>query len=396
VNTELPFTINKRILAVLGILVLLLIIPVTVLFLNQTQQIRQNAAGITPSWIVAKSAEALCSSGTVAIQYSFTNNDPSFGPMNVVVKDNQSGKSVNLGSVSPGQTKTGQIDTGLSTAQNGILFFILTGKGSSDTKTVSYNALQCASSTPTPTPLVCQANQSTCSWDTNPNATKYIYKVTEKNSNTPVAQGTVNTPQTSVSFPSVAGKSYICEITPLNECSTGTSGKGEFNCAIPTPTPSPLPTPTACVVPNQPTNVSIICPNCLASASAVISPFWRVALSANASCPAGAAVIVYSFTNNDPSFGPMKVVAKDNQSGKSVNLGSVSPGQTKTGQINTGLTSLKDGTISFKLTAKGSSDTKKASYKGVQCSLPLPSPSVCPSVGTVNNVTISCLTCSGQ
>jgi len=249
-----------------------------------------------------------------------------------------------------------------------------------------------------PTPPVCQANQGICSWETNRNATKYLYKITEKNSNNTVTQGTVNAPQTSVSFPSAAGKSYTCEVTPANNCSTGTSGKGEFTCVPGTPTPTLSPTPIACVVPDQPTNVTIICPDCSVNANAGIAPQWKVDLSASASCPAsgGSAVITFSFTNTDPSFGPMNVVVKDNQTGKSVNLGSVSPGQTKTGQIDTGITSLKNGTVSFKLTAKGTSDTRTASYSAVQCSHSSPTPSVCPSAGTVNNVTITCLNCSGQ
>lgn len=386
-NTELPFNLNKKIVSIAGFVFILAIIPVVVLLSQQQQNYRQSAHTPQPSVSVS------CNGGETILTSSYIlTNIPQGVTAVVTATDSQQylNDSFTFKNGDPPHTKT--VNTHKSSITDGIVTFkTVASDGFQQTNDVVYHQNAPCTPQPTPTPSVpaCSANQAVCKWDTNPNAANYIYIITEKNSNTVIAQGSVNAPQTSVSFPSTAGKSYICAVTPVSQCGTGTTGKGEFNCIVPTP--------STCVVPNQPANVRIICPDCSNTNGGGVVPLWIVAISANASCPTSSALITYSFTNNDPSFGPMNVIVKDNQTGKSVNLGSVSPGQTKTGQIDTGLTVLNSGTVSFNLSGKGSSDTKTIPYKAVQCSVPsptsIPTPSACPSVGTVNNVSITCIHC---
>jgi hypothetical protein len=83
----------------------------------------------------------------------------------------------------------------------------------------------------------------------------------------------------------------------------------------------------------------------------------------------------------------MNVIAKDLQTGKSVNLGSIKGGQTKTGPIETGRTTLSGGTVDFALTwtdGHNGADSRSASYKAVSnCISPTPTPPqiepVCPA-----------------
>jgi hypothetical protein len=107
---------------------------------------------------------------------------------------------------------------------------------------------------------VCQQNKSTCSWDALANVTTYHYKVTDTTSETTVQEGDVNAPQTTVLFPSQAGKTYSCNVTAANECGSGTAGSGESTCPLPSLTPSV--TPTICVGPGTVPNLHIVCPNC--------------------------------------------------------------------------------------------------------------------------------------
>lgn len=280
--------INFRLAAVLGVILLAFALPVTVLFLGNRQDIRQNASTITPSvspfWSTNISASSSCpaNSSTGIIAYSFKNTDTY--TMTVTVKDLQTGKSVDLGQVAPGQTKSGQIDTGLTTLQKGTVQFLLSAPNhGNDVQTATYNAQQChpPTSTPTPTPKptltptptlvpsstptppVCQVNQAVCQWLANTQVTSYHYKVTDIASSGVVLEGDVPPPATSISFPTQPGHSYTCTVSGSSACGTAAAGTATFSCSIPTPTPTLTPTPTACPIPRSPSNVRITCPNCV-------------------------------------------------------------------------------------------------------------------------------------
>lgn len=75
---------------------------------------------------------------------------------------------------------------------------------------------------------------------------------------------------------------------------------------------------------------------------------WSTGQSAQSVCVNGEARINVSFTNNDGRS--MDVTATDLQTGGSVNLGTVPPGQTVPGQISTGQSSLSAGQVRFDLT----------------------------------------------
>jgi len=106
----------------------------------------------------------------------------------------------------------------------------------------------------------CVPNKSTCSWDASDGATSYHYQVVSSDSSTPVTEG--DTPNTSVTFDSVPGKTYSCAVTASNDCGTSGSAKGTSTCPAPsltpipttpvtteTPTPSPSPSPSPSPVP---------------------------------------------------------------------------------------------------------------------------------------------------
>ncbi len=107
------------------------------------------------AWSTDQSAQALClANSTGAIRFSFTNKETNNSPMNVSVKDSQTGATFNLGTINDQQTKTGEIDTGKSNLSNGTITFYLTwtNKSGSDSRTANYSAITCVAPTATPTP----------------------------------------------------------------------------------------------------------------------------------------------------------------------------------------------------------------------------------------------------
>jgi len=141
----------------------LIIVPLTLIEVQNQQSIQQNAETIL--WDTTQSASSACASnGTGAIiSASFTNTEApsSSTEMNVTVKDQQTGKSVSLGSIKGGSTKTGSLATGRETLNAGSVTFALSwtdGHSGTDTRTASYKAVsQCLpkpTPTPTPTPTV--------------------------------------------------------------------------------------------------------------------------------------------------------------------------------------------------------------------------------------------------
>lgn len=175
---------------------------------------------IASAWSTSQSAEAVCTrSGTADIDVKFTNTESDqSNAMNVVAKDDQTGNSINLGTVESKQTKTGEITTNRTSLGNGMVTFSLTWahKSGSDSRTASYSGVNCQPPTPTPTP--------------RPTSTP---TPTPRPTNTPTPRPT-NTP-TPTPKPSATP-------TPTNAPT-----------ATPTPTTMPTATPTETPVPTQAT-----------------------------------------------------------------------------------------------------------------------------------------------
>lgn len=122
---------------------------------------------------------------------------------------------------------------------------------------------------------------------------------------------------------------------------------------------------------------------------------WSTSANASTKCDdSGTGIIEVSFTNTekeDSDLG-MKVTVVDDQTGKSIDLGTVNPGQTVTGKINTGKQSLSEGTVRFKLSwtdNHSGTDTKSATYNAIQCIAPSPTVSPTETVTPIPSVTIS-------
>lgn len=115
---------------------------------------------ITSAWYTGQNAWSECSENKAVIKVSFTNKEPKDNPekwsMNVVAKDTQTGNSVDLGTVKPGETVTGTINTGQCSIAKGQVKFILKwtdGRKGGDTKWADYKKKNCCPC-PTATPIL--------------------------------------------------------------------------------------------------------------------------------------------------------------------------------------------------------------------------------------------------
>lgn len=134
------------------------IIPLTIIQVQNQQNLSQEASEIV--WATDESAEAICPDNRegVVIKATFKNTEPrkSSTDMTIVVKDQQTGKSVTMGTVRGGESKTVQIQTERQTINAGSVTFTLTwtdGHSGKDSRTASYNAVKnCIKPTPTPSP----------------------------------------------------------------------------------------------------------------------------------------------------------------------------------------------------------------------------------------------------
>jgi predicted RNA-binding protein with TRAM domain len=110
---------------------------------------------------------------------------------------------------------------------------------------------------------------------------------------------------------------------------------------------------------------------------------WQTTQSAEAVCaPEGENTIIgVKFTNRE-STRAMDVVAKDIQTGKTADLGTVDAGKTAEGEIVTETTSLRAGSVVFTLTwtnGTPGTDTFTANYGALDsCNPPAPTPPMCP------------------
>ncbi len=140
-------------------LLAIIVIPFTLIEIQSQQSLRQNAETIL--WLTTQSASSACASdGSGAlISASFTNTEPrsSSTSMDVAVKDQQTGKSIDMGSLPGGDTRTVTINTGKTSLSAGSVTFALSwtdGHSGTDTRTAGYNAVSNCISQPTPTPTV--------------------------------------------------------------------------------------------------------------------------------------------------------------------------------------------------------------------------------------------------
>ncbi len=145
----------------------LVIIPLTLIEVQSQQNIKQNAESIL--WVTNESASTACApDGSGAnIEVTFTNAEPPTTSlaMTVVAKDSQTGKSVSLGSIKGGASKTSSISTGKTTLNAGTITFALSwsdGHAGTDSRTAPYKAVSsCLPKTPTPTPTPVPTGQPT-------------------------------------------------------------------------------------------------------------------------------------------------------------------------------------------------------------------------------------------
>ncbi len=97
---------------------------------------------------------------------------------------------------------------------------------------------------------VCRPNISTCSWDELEGASSYHYVITNVTDKVEFSKG--DTTENSIDFTSIPGKNYKCEVTAKNSCGgVGEAGVANNTCALPSQSPTPTtpgntstPTPT--------------------------------------------------------------------------------------------------------------------------------------------------------
>ena len=148
IEEYMKFTLSTRaLIGVLFIIAALVGTPLAIYQLQQQQEIRQRA-DTTLAWATNQTASAVCpTSGTgVNINVSFTNTEPdrSSLSMDVIAKDRQTGKSVTLGSIRGGQTKSGVILTGKQSVNGGTVDFALKwsdGHYGTDSRSATYKSV---------------------------------------------------------------------------------------------------------------------------------------------------------------------------------------------------------------------------------------------------------------
>lgn len=109
---------------------------------------------------------------------------------------------------------------------------------------------------------------------------------------------------------------------------------------------------------------------------------WCTEQSASVSCVNGADIHV-SFSNTETDKNnAMNVVAKDEQTGQSTDLGKIEAQETKSGDIATGRSTINSGNVTFYLTwsnGQSGSDTRSEGYSSVTCEMPTPSETPSPT-----------------
>lgn len=210
---------------IFGILFLTLLVAGIPLTLSQSQ-VQQILSG--NAWSTTQSASAICgSSGVAIINVRFTNQETTKGII-VTAVDNQSGKSVKLGTVAAGKTTIGEINTGKTSLSNSLVTFNMAWADAPTQTfkiTASYNGVsKCVvpSATPTPKPTNTPTPRPS-------NAPSPTITPTPKVTNTPTPKPT-KTPTPTKPQPSVSPT--VC-LTP------GTVKNVHIKCPYCTPSPSP-------------------------------------------------------------------------------------------------------------------------------------------------------------
>jgi hypothetical protein len=217
--------------------VLLIGLPLTVITLQQTQFFQQFA------WGTRQSATAACSAehGGAVITVKFTNTEDDKA-MDVVAEDIQSGKKVDLGTIEPKETKSGDIITESKELAAGAVKFTLTwsdGSSGEDTRTASYDAVDECSDAPPFCPANPEITEGLCKWEGVEGASGYEVEVTEKETGDVIKKELASESASQSAFPMVPGKAYECKVTPINACTKGPTVKSpEKVCSVPTPTPT--------------------------------------------------------------------------------------------------------------------------------------------------------------
>ena len=108
-------------------------------------------AQVAGAWATSQSASASCAGGgsgvsDLLVKVSFTNTEPQGSERVMIVTAETLGKTIELGEVAPGATKSGVIDTGRSFVTDGVVFFNLlwTHGDDQDSREAAYSAIECS------------------------------------------------------------------------------------------------------------------------------------------------------------------------------------------------------------------------------------------------------------
>lgn len=217
--------------------VLLIGIPLTVVALQQTQFFQQFA------WATRQAASSECSleNKSAVINVQFTNTEDTKS-MDVIAKDVQSGKTVDLGTVKPKETKKGQIITESKELASGVVQFTLKwtdGSSGVDTRTATYEAVQSCEEHPPFCPANPDIKEGLCKWEPVDGATGYEIEVVESANGNVVKQEVTSATASQSAFMMIPGRGYECKVTPINACGKGPTVKSpEKVCKAPDPTPT--------------------------------------------------------------------------------------------------------------------------------------------------------------
>lgn len=213
------FISSPKFITITIALLALIFIPLTIIELQSAQIVKQNAESI--EWYANYSASSACATDNSGanISATFTNTEtPSTSTaMNVIATDEQTGKSVNMGSITGGQTKTATIVTGEASLKAGTVKFALTwtdGASGTDSDTANYNAVNNCIAYPTPTP-------------------------TAKPTPTPTVLPGTPTPTICPTLAPVQNVQIICPNCELSPTPTPNPYPSEAPTTAPSPTPTP-------------------------------------------------------------------------------------------------------------------------------------------------------------
>lgn len=186
------------------------------------------------AWATQQSVDAYCENNVIKFKATFKNTEPQNSNLGMIVvaTDSQTGKSVQMGSVAPGETKHGYIDTGRQNVSNGSVRFDLTwsnGKSGHDSRTVNYSGKQCQSPTPSPTvaptptvtptvaPTASPTSEPTASPTVAPTASPTVAPTAEPTATPTVAPTATATPRTDLTDGRSDGRKDSLDCVPESQ-----------------------------------------------------------------------------------------------------------------------------------------------------------------------------------